>query len=294
VTSFRHLVRRLVVHALRAEARTLKLRGTSRVARIVAPAGTGPWWGSSVIPYEGGLIQADPRNHIEWAVYMLGGYDLAGVDLLKRLVQPGTVVLDIGANVGVFTIPLAMKVGRSGGVHAFEPHPRVRARLVRNLALSNLRNVTVSGLAVGEHAGTVNLYGATDANEGASSLAPAAGRGEVFSCEMGTVDEYIVRTGISSVSLVKIDVEGADHAVLLGARETMAAYKPAVYVEVQASHLAELGASPGGIFHLLRELGYEMWCKSDRGLTGWDLTPVSQGELPNGDWLAIHPASIPD
>src|SRR5262249_44856357 len=157
-------------------------------------------------------------------------YDPASVELLKRLTHQGSVVLDVGANVGIVTLPLARAVGPQGQVHAFEPHPEVRQRLKRNVALNNLSNVTICGDAVGAVPGPAPLYGNGTGNGGAASLAPGPTLGETFTVEVRTLDSYTA--DLPRVDLIKIDVEGADFAVLEGARETMRRWKPAIYIEV--------------------------------------------------------------
>src|SRR5262249_5095539 len=131
-------VKGLLVDILRAEARAWRLRGTGRLANMLYP-----WWDrqkdfyACVVPLMDAMIQVDTWNVIEWTIYMFGGWDIASVKLLRSLVRSGDIVFDVGANIGAYSIPLARAVGSSGVVHAFEPHPHIRDRLIENIAMNN-------------------------------------------------------------------------------------------------------------------------------------------------------------
>src|SRR6266852_6346616 len=106
--SLANTVRALAVQAARLEARTLRLRGTHRlVSALYDPTKRQADYVSYVAPYYDGLIQLDARSFIEWWIYIYGGFESGAINLLRRLVHPGSVVLDVGANIGVFTLPLA-------------------------------------------------------------------------------------------------------------------------------------------------------------------------------------------
>jgi FkbM family methyltransferase len=278
--------------AARWEARNLRIRGTGRVMNYVYPRpGPDDAFIETVEPYQGGLIQIDTRSYIEWSIFCFGAYDRATVELLTSLVHPGCVVLDVGANVGVVTLPLARLVGPQGAVHAFEPHPEVRRRLRQNIALNNLSNVHVCESALGPAAATATLHSDATGNEGAGSLAPGPGlRGQNYAVEVDTLDSYAA--DLPDVHLLKIDTEGADYGVLEGARDTIERRRPAVYVEVDPVLLERFDATPLMIFEFLKAFGYEIWRNTTRDDQpySWGLTPLSTGdELRAGNWLAVAP-----
>jgi FkbM family methyltransferase len=238
----------------------LGLRGTRRIAMsLYSPYDRSNDYISSTVRYQDGLIQIDTRSFIEWWIYIFGGFETGAIDQLRRLVHPGAVVIDVGANVGAFTLPLARAAGRQGRVHAFEPHPVVRARLLENLALNNLRNVTVLDCALGAKPGRTTLYVPIHANQGQASLMQRPGLDDQVSCAIDTLDNYVAALGSPRVDLIKIDTEGAEYLVLSGASKLLSTSRPCVYVEVSPDYLANFGASARQVAELLSGHGYDIW-----------------------------------
>jgi FkbM family methyltransferase len=285
-------LRDVVLAAARWQARTLNLKGTGRVMKSLYPVQRADDdYVEDVQPYGDGVIQVDTRSYIEWSIHVYGAYDPATVELLKRLAHPGAVVLDVGANVGIVTLPMARVVGPTGSVHAFEPHPAVRSRLKRNVALNNLSNVTICGDAIGSAPGRATLYGNVTGNDGAGSLAPAPTLRETFTVEVRTLDSYTAN--LAKVDLIKIDVEGADYGVLEGARATIERWHPAIYIEVcEEPFLARFNVTPAMVLSFFKDAGYEVWRNETREDQPypWRLTPVlaPRPEIAE-NWLAVHP-----
>lgn len=148
-----------------------------------------------------------------------GWFEPAEVAFVCRHLQPGDVVLDVGANAGLYTVIAARAVGESGHVYAFEPDQRALALLRRNVAVNGLKNVTVIEAAVSDETGERPFAAASDT--ALSSLA-AIQRDDQQIEGWRTVptvrlDDAIVTHDISGVRFLKIDVEGAEKLVLDGA-----------------------------------------------------------------------------
>ena len=147
--------------------------------------------------------------------------------MLDQLLKPGMVALDIGANIGAHTIPMARKVGPAGQVLAFEPQRQVFQLLAANVALGALDNVRTEHAAVGAAPGEImvpNIDYAKGGNFGGLAL------GEYDAGEpvpVRTVD----RLALAQCHVMKIDVEGMERDVLEGARETIERLRPVLYVE---------------------------------------------------------------
>jgi FkbM family methyltransferase len=165
-------------------------------------------------------------------------------DAFRQDVHPGDTVLDVGANLGAYTLLFGQWVGASGRVHAFEPAPAARAGLVRHVGLNGLdARVSVWADAMGHADGTAVFVA-----EGA--------RGDNRLCGTGPAPRGALEIGLTSIdmfcrrescqpSLIKVDVEGAELDVLRGARATVAARGPALalYVEMHPHLWAGFGAS---------------------------------------------------
>jgi len=124
---------------------------------------------STVRMKDGSLLMWDLRDPAERRAAWLGDWDDAIRATIMARLPRNAVMLDVGASVGAWTVPLARRIGIGGQVVAFEPVPANRARLERAIAANALQNVTVSSLALGDMARTVDLW-LRASNTGADSL----------------------------------------------------------------------------------------------------------------------------
>ncbi|MGH9412052.1 MAG: FkbM family methyltransferase [Vicinamibacterales bacterium] len=147
----------------------------------------------------------------------------------RAAVRPGDIVLDIGANVGAYTILFAHWVGSAGRVFAFEPAPDARHALERHVRLNRFDDrVEVVPMAVSNADGAAAFT--VDPHGGASALKGAVGTGETIDVPTTTIDSFCARQGIQP-RVIKIDVEGAELDALVGARRVLAAEPVALFVE---------------------------------------------------------------
>jgi FkbM family methyltransferase len=175
--------------------------------------------------------------------------------LVDALVKRRDVVVDIGANAGIFAHRLAQLVGREGHVHAFEPNPAYSEQLRR--MRGRRRNITLYECALSDVSREGELYVPHLNAEPVSPLGRvSAPRGEVdyetVSISLDTLDEAI-DSDAGPITFIKCDVEGHEHAVLRGASETLAQSRPVLLIEIEQRHRED---DIGATFDLLRELGY--------------------------------------
>ncbi len=172
------------------------------------------------------------------------------IDGLRRWVPSGGVVIDVGANVGFFTLRFADWVGAEGRVVAIEPEARNHAELLRRLARRGFAERVVVHRAVadrspGEVMLEVNPDHPGDHKIGNTGVAiPAV-----------TVDDLRSAAGCP-VALIKIDVQGAEMRVLEGATTVLACDRPALFVEVDAGALSRFRTSAGELLSFLAGFGY--------------------------------------
>ena len=153
----------------------------------------------------------------------------------RNAAAPGMVALDVGANVGAYAVLLGQWVGASGQVYAFEPSQRAFDGLVRHVALNAQAGIVRPvPAAVSDRDGTAALIVAGTAGE--SRLAGTAESATVIRVPTVTIDSFCAREGVQP-SFIKIDVEGAELAVLRGARETIrrGGDRLALFVELHPS-----------------------------------------------------------
>jgi FkbM family methyltransferase len=177
-----------------------------------------------------------------------GGWDWNEMTFVKEnLVRPGDVVLECGAHHGEVTMFLSRWVGPSGRVISFEPVPR-NAEIVRQqVALNDLKNVTVVNKAVGSTHAVVRM---TD-----ESNAQVAGpHGAGFDVETVPLDDF----ADAKPTFLKIDVEGFEAELLQGARQVLRT-KPRLALEIHTPSLHRYKTSVEEIFRLFGAEGYDLW-----------------------------------
>lgn len=138
-------------------------------------------------------------------------------------VKPGQVALDIGANVGLYTLLLSRQVGPSGRVFAFEPGPKSYSLLIRNISVNGYAQATAANVAVSDSNGTIDLFvcrtGESD-NRVAGTLMSTEER-DRMSIQSITIDDYLAGQGVQAVDFVKMDIQGAEPLALRGMEQTL-------------------------------------------------------------------------
>lgn len=206
-------------------------------------------------------------------VWVAGCFEPNEMYLLSKVLSPGAVFVDVGANIGLYSLAAARLVGEAGRVVAFEPSPRERATLFDNLARNRLARVVVDERALGavENARAV-LHLADDQHGGQNTLGSVVydnvrlvADAEV---EVTTLDSALSGHGLEEVRVIKIDVEGAEFAVLSGARETLGRLRPVLMLELQQESLLAQGSSAPEVVELLSGLGYDVYRYAHKGDEG--------------------------
>jgi FkbM family methyltransferase len=168
----------------------------------------------------------DPDRYIDSRI-LDGSFES---DTLRHIVddilRPGDTFIDVGANIGWYTMFAARAVGGSGRVIAVEPEPRARARLRRHVDWyleHHEANVTMLDVALSDAAGSTRLYVKDAYGECMSSIEYAPeGFEDAVEVETVTLDDLVRRCAIDAVRLMKVDVEGAEYAVLRGGEDAFA------------------------------------------------------------------------
>lgn len=187
--------------------------------------------------------------------------------VIRRVLRPGAVFADVGANIGYYTRVAASVVGPEGAVHAFEPMPAALRLLRANAA--GLSNVRVHDTAVGDRIDQVEFF-VSPAGE-RSSLGPGSG-GERVVARMEPLDHALA--GAPRLDMIKIDVEGFELAVLRGARTLIERHRPVVCFELLDQYARSYGFDFGSYEAFFLPLGYDL---------AWVCADGSLRELPEGE-----------
>jgi FkbM family methyltransferase len=182
----------------------------------------------------GGKIFLHHRDDIGLVVLLTGAFERAEVELARARARAGSTAIDVGANVGIFTIPLALAVGPAGRVIAVEPSPENVAQLEHNVRLNELANVDVEPIALAAEPGEVALQlGADPAFHSTTTVVRSRAAATSTLVRAETLDRLWHAAGAPDVSFLKIDTEGGELDVLDGARELLATCRMPILLEAK-------------------------------------------------------------
>jgi FkbM family methyltransferase len=194
------------------------------------------------------FLRAD--QFIGKALELYGEYSEQEVELFAKLLAAGQTVVEVGANIGAHTIPLARLVGPAGLVLAFEPQSVIFQILCANVVLNETFNVRTINAGSGSTQGNLKIpyidYRNSGFNFGGVSMVDVAQGYDVPITPLDALE-------LASLQLLKIDVEGMEIEVLLGAKSQIARHRPFLYVENDRPHLS------AALITLIEEMGYELW-----------------------------------
>lgn len=192
-----------------------------------------------------------PKGYGAWETSV---YDIEGRKILSRLrVREGTFI-DVGANIGKYSIVMSKRLGDKGNVIAIEPEKRNFMALKRNIELNGLRNVHLENVALSNKKGVVDFFIGDD--PGKHSLKRNVGNKVSLDCD--TIDNLVEKHSLKNVCQIKIDVEGAEVEVLEGAKKTIKKFSPSIVIEVSSEeNLKQIQQIlKGYLFERITEIDY--------------------------------------
>jgi FkbM family methyltransferase len=200
-------------------------------------------------------------DQLSRAVYISSTYEPNMLCVLRSLLRPGAVCLDVGANAGIVSLAASRWVGPGGRVYAFEPSGREFARLRDNLERNRAANVTPIRAAASSRHGTARLRVADASSGGLNTLGdafPYEGVGvlQFEDVDLVMLDDFVERQQVPSVSVIKLDAEGSEGEALTGASRLLVRDRPALIVEVFARTLQTMGWTVPRLEALLAQSGY--------------------------------------
>lgn len=224
---------------------------------------TALWWGYRYKPApaiaklrSGALANITENDHLQLLLYYCGEFEPECLHLMKRYLRPGATVLDVGANIGLYTIEAAKAVGSSGKVISIEASADHARTIERNVKLNGFSNVSLVSTAVGEDDGTAILSLPAGGNYGMFTLGKVSGTasGEV---QIRKIDDILKQQGVVAVDFIKMDIEGSELQALRGAIKTIGHSRPPILIELNERALKGCGSSSTEVKTLLTSLGYE-------------------------------------
>ena len=173
-------------------------------------------------------------------------------EIFNKVVKEGNTILDLGANLGYYTLLAAKLVGKNGKVFAFEPEPRNYNLLLKNIALNEYENVVPMQKAISDKAGVVKLFLDTE-DSGSHTIRHIGENKEFIEVPAVALDEFFADKGLS-IDVIKMDIEGAEIAAFTGMDRIIRENENLkMFIEFYPSLIKEAGQSPEEFVNKLLE-----------------------------------------
>ncbi len=239
---------------------------------------------------EGLRLYLHPGNEMCQAIYLTGQYEPNEFTWLASILQPGMTVIDAGANMGLYTIYAAKRVGAAGRVIAIEPSKRELARLRANVKINGLKIVHIHEVAISDCSGDSELLVAIDQKSGHNTLG-SFGYDSVIAerrerVPVRRLDELVQEEGLKWVHLIKMDIEGAELCALQGCQQVLMDFHPTMLIEVSDRTLGNQGHSGREVLHFLNERGYKVLMFD--AATGLPVPCIGRVHFEAENIIAVH------
>lgn len=203
------------------------------------------------IERDGLTLELDISDICQWSVYF-GFFDPSHAAFARHC-EIGATVLDLGANIGLTALLASKLVGPTGRVVAVEPYPSNFRLLTENIARNGARNTRAINRAIASKRGVVTMASGPQGNRTNAKVTD-----DGYELPAETIDSLVEELAITSLDLVKLDIEGYEMKALEGALETLRAQRPSIFIELSDDQLVENGTSASEVVGFLQDLGYSV------------------------------------
>jgi len=208
---------------------------------------------------------SDPRTAVACLV-ATGEYEPIETKILQHIAKRCKVIIDIGANVGYYTVELAKLLATSGKLLSFEPVEASFSQLKKNVELNHLeKKVTTLQIGLSNSISEEKIFLPRKSGSSAASLRNLhpEEKSESQIIKISTLDDVMGSLGIIDCNLIKIDVEGGELQVIEGGIETISKFKPVIFAELLRKWSKEFSYNPNSVLSLLQKLDYSCWGVSE-------------------------------
>ncbi|MGW0734393.1 FkbM family methyltransferase [Streptomyces sp. NPDC002851] len=233
----------------------------------------------------GARFAVDTRDLIQRYLYLFGVWEPHMTSWLRRRLRPGDGFVDVGANIGYFSVLASRLVGAEGRVVAVEASPVIHRTLLRQAELNDCANLRAVNAAVSDTEKPLTFVLASSENTGANSIVPYDGPAEAtFEIEARPLPDLLDPTEIRNARVIKIDVEGAEGGVVRGLAPMLGELREdaELTIEVTPDRMAQLGDSVDELMDIMRGHGFHVYRLANdyapesypKALSGAPLVPV--------------------
>lgn len=215
------------------------------------------------IRYHNFKLKLHIDDWVQENLFFLGEYEAAELKTAEFFLKEDSVFIDIGANVGLYTVHLSKIINNKGKIFCFEPFSANFNSLHENIMLNNLVHVQIQKLAIGAQEENIKLYcNPAHHNLGMISVIPME-NSYTEEVKSVTLDGFLKLNCVTRIDLIKIDIEGYEYQALCGMKETLTTFKPALLIEILDAGQKDINNV--NCENFLKALGYTKYFIGDDG-----------------------------
>ncbi len=213
---------------------------------------------NNILRYENGIAFniSTKKNSMSKSLILQEHTESNETKFLKKIIKPGETVLDVGANMGWYSIHFSKWVGQSGKVFAFEPVPEIYEELKSNIKLNFCQNIILFNCALGNQNESI-LFNVSDFEGGSGASSENLKFGKEIKVSKRKLDDLMNDQNLDNIDFLKIDIEGGELNMLKGAEKLIEKYKPKMLLEIVDIHCDRFEHLPEDICNFLFNKGYD-------------------------------------
>jgi FkbM family methyltransferase len=189
------------------------------------------------------------------------GFEENELSFISRNLKNDDVFIDIGANIGLFSLIASPLVGENGKVIAFEPSPETYKRLTENISLNDFKNIDARNKGISDKKEKLNISISESGYDAWNTFAPgdATHFSKQVAVDVNTIDEELKNIDKSKIKIIKIDVEGWEKFVIFGGKNLLTQYSPIIMMEFTETNTFAAGYIVHELYDLMEDLGYKWY-----------------------------------
>lgn len=201
------------------------------------------------------LCDFNDKRMIPIEIVNFGEYEKDELELLKKCLKKDSIVFDIGANIGYYSIVLSKYIN-NGKVYSFEPIPPTYDYLCKHIEINDAKNIITNNIALSNYNGKAQFFYYDEGMVNSSmKILNKDVENKTVDCVVQTIDSFVEEKNID-IDLIKCDTEGSEYLVFKGAKETLMRCKPIIFTEMLRKWSKAFDYHPNEMINYLRELGY--------------------------------------
>lgn len=203
------------------------------------------------------LFWLNTEGYVDQCIIESGVFEPSSTEVVRQLVKPGDVVLDVGANIGYYSVILSKLVGEQGKVYCFEPTNHYGKVLKMNVDENNAKNVEIFKVGLSNQKAEMQIQiGPSSATLHSPGKVPLNFAENI---KLISLDEWVEESKLAKIDFIKIDVDGHEPLFLQGAWNALDRFNPTILLEVSHPHYLDAGFTAWDFYDLLKHKGYRIY-----------------------------------